>query len=233
MKYNKLVYSICAYAAVFCCVFILWGCGNSEDIYELSEYSGAASDYGEAVQGETYSQQQAGGSNAKSTQNEGLQKSGSQTENSQTDTTIFVYICGEVVRPGVYELSWGSRMYELINQAGGFTAAAERNYLNQAEVLSDSQQVYVPSKKELDSGKITINSSGNKEAEKSSGNSLININTADSNLLQQITGIGESRAADIIAYRERNGSFKCIEDIMKVPGIKEGLFNKIKDRITV
>lgn len=145
----------------------------------------------------------------------------------KTDETIYVYICGEVVHPGVYEMKAGSRLYELIERAGGYTLKAAANSLNQAELLYDAQQIVVLSQDSYSD--IQSKAVGSETA----ADDRININTADKTHLMEIPGIGDSRASDIIAYREKNGLFKTTEDIMQVPGIKEGLYSKIKDKIKI
>lgn len=115
----------------------------------------------------------------------------------------------------------GSRLYELIDMAGGFTEDAAADSLNQVELLSDGQKITVMSKAEAETAAVEADDNG-----------LININTADISSLTTLTGIGEVRAKDIITYREKNGDFKSPEDIMKVPGIKDSLYSKIKDKIT-
>ncbi|HAG68653.1 MAG TPA: hypothetical protein DCL38_01610 [Lachnospiraceae bacterium] len=146
--------------------------------------------------------------------------------------TVTVYVCGEVKAPGVYELSGGARIVDALKAAGGFTDKAAVSYLNQAELVSDGQKIYVPSEEELLEGSIVSPAAG--AFEKTEGSAgLVNINLADKAKLMTITGVGEAKADKIIAYREQSGSFKAIEDIMNVPGIKEGMFNKIKDQICV
>lgn len=139
---------------------------------------------------------------------------------------IYVHVCGAVAREGVYKLPEGSRVFEAVEMAGGFAEDAVKEYLNLASVLSDGMKLYVPTDEELSELSV-INS-----AEESTS-SLININTASREQLMSITGIGETRALAIIEYREKNGAFSAIEDIMKVDGIKQGMFDKIKDQITV
>ena len=139
-----------------------------------------------------------------------------------------VYICGEVVSPGVYELNSSDRIASALEMAGGFTDLAAREYINLAEYVTDGMKIYIPSIEESRSGLISES-----QATDTSGNGLININTATKEQLMTLKGIGESRAEDIIAYRESNQGFKSIEDIMNVSGIKDALFNKIKDNITV
>lgn len=147
---------------------------------------------------------------------------------------ICVYICGEIEKPGVYELLDGSRLYELINKAGGLSEKASESFLNQAEVLSDGQKVYVPSVLEVSKGTVTADGdTSGADKNRESGSSPVNINSAGVDELCSISGIGESRARDIVAYREANGAFSRVEDIMKVSGIKNGLFEKIKAQITV
>ncbi len=152
-----------------------------------------------------------------------------------SEEELFVYVCGAVKSPGVYSFSAGTRVYEAVNTAGGFTGEAETEALNLAQPLRDGEQLYVPTISETREAGGTAyaysRQAGSGGANPSEA--LVNINTAGASELTSINGIGESRAADIISYREQNGGFTSIEDIMKVPGIKDGLFNKIKDKITV
>lgn len=136
-----------------------------------------------------------------------------------TSSTIFVYVCGKVKSPGVYELPYGARYADAIKAAGGVTKKGNLDSLNLAQKVSDGEKIEVLS-----------NSS---QTSKSSDSKLININTADVSLLQTLSGIGKAKAEQIVSYRESHGNFKSIEEIMKVPGIKEGAFAKIKDSITV
>lgn len=132
-------------------------------------------------------------------------------------TTIYVHVSGEVKKPGVYALPVGSRVYEAVDMAGGVTTSAAIQAVNQAEVLEDGRQIHFPV--------ITTSNDGD--------SGLVNINTATIEQLQSVAGIGPSKADSIVKYRDKNGSFKTIEDIMLVDGIKEGLFSKIEDSITV
>ena len=147
---------------------------------------------------------------------------------------IYVHVCGCVRKPGLYRLPAGSRVLAAVEAAGGFTEKADQTAWNLAALLEDGIQVYIPDKKEA--GKMTGGSStgipaGGKQAGDSS--SGVNINTATQQELMTLPGIGESRAADIIAYREEKGSFKATEEIRNVSGIGEGIYNKLKDKITV
>ena len=151
----------------------------------------------------------------------------------EASVTVTVYVCGEVVRPGVYELSEGARIIDALIAAGGFTGEAADNYLNQAEMLTDGGKVYVPSKEELKEGGGLSASGAENGALSGSDSGLVNINKADKSQLMTISGVGEAKAEKIIAYREEFGGFAAIEDIMNIPGIKEGMFSKIKDQICV
>ncbi len=148
--------------------------------------------------------------------------------------TVTVYVCGEVKKPGVYELRESSRVVDALIMAEGFTAAADRNHLNQAELLSDGGMIYVPSVEELENdGDAAEGSAVAQDKEGLGEGAKVNINTADKAQLMTITGVGEAKAEKILAYRQQSGNFNTIEDIMNVPGIKEGMFNKIKDKICV
>lgn len=184
------------------------------------------------------------------------------------NATLFVHICGEVMEPGVYELPAGSRIFEAVEAAGGFTEAASRSYVNLALELKDGWKVEIPVLGE-EPGIGRESSAGPAKGEGSAASAnmqgitgsaedivesaaegteavpgpgdggtgqaggLVDINTATKQELCTLPGIGETRAESIISYREKNGGFARIEDIMKVEGIKEGMFSKMKDRICV
>lgn len=136
---------------------------------------------------------------------------------------IYVDISGQVKNPGVYKVSDGTRLFEVIELAGGLGTEADPDGFNQAEIVSDGQKVIIPAKGEVNSlpGSQGMTSSG-----------LININTADSTALQEIPGIGPATADKIIAYRNENGRFTSKEDIKKVSGIGDKTYEKMKDKIT-
>ncbi len=167
--------------------------------------------------------------------------------------TITVYVCGAVRNPDVYLLEDGERVNDAVHMAGGFSDDAGYEYLNLAAKLVDGQKVYIPTKREIEEAiaageaytaevNITTSSPGidapnnNKNgATSQSGNAdgKVDINSATKETLMSLPGIGESKADKIIAYRQSNGGFSSVEDIMLVDGIKEGLFNKVKDKICV
>lgn len=144
-----------------------------------------------------------------------------------------VHICGAVREPGVYTLEGKSRIYQAVEKAGGFREDAAQDYLNQADLITDGMKIYIPTEAEVEeTGMMNIwENSGSDSKEKE--NSLVNINTAGEELLCTLPGVGSAKAKSIISYREKNGPFVKKEDIMNVEGIKDGLFEKIKDSITV
>jgi competence protein ComEA len=148
----------------------------------------------------------------------------------QDGAPILVYICGEVNSPGVYELDGGSRITDAVEAAGGLTDKASREYWNLAELLTDGEMLYFPT---VEEAKERAEAAGESTSSVSEDDGLININTADLTELQKIPGIGESRAASIISYRQENGNFSSIEEVKNVSGIKDGLFEKMKDYIKV
>lgn len=162
---------------------------------------------------------------------------------------IYVDVCGAVVNPGVFQLAAGSRVFQAIEAAGGYLPEAALTCVNRAGVLTDGQQLYILTQEEmerqgLDPAEMAGASDGQMNGSARTGQNTgmtaqvqqdnrININTADEAQLTTLTGIGATRAQAIIAYREENGPFAAIEDIMNVQGIKEGTFAKIKDEIVV
>ena len=197
-----------------------------------------------------------------STESEGISKKKAEiTESDRSSAmqqpvsrTIYVDVCGAVVNPGVYELSSDSRVFQAIEKAGGYLPGAAASYLNRARSLSDGQQIYVPTQEEVDSQTIPLTQDETaqdgmvQEGTAQTGTAAYNtadgtgttqagqridLNTADVSQLSTLTGVGESKALAIIAYREENGPFTSAEDIMNVPGIKEGTYEKIKDKIAI
>lgn len=143
---------------------------------------------------------------------------------------IMVDVAGAVAYPSVVELPEGSRVFEALEKAGGLTAEGDTGTINQAEILSDGQKIYIPTKQEVkdaeNRGEFTVSSDSGKQG-------LININTADSTALQKLPGVGPATAEKIISYRSENGKFKSIEDLKNVSGIGDKTFEKMKNKITV
>lgn len=133
---------------------------------------------------------------------------------------LYVYVCGEVEEPGVYSLKPGARICDALELAGGITKEGKPEALDQAVCVVDGQTIYVPS---------IYEQTENVDAD----DGLVDINNADKELLMTLPGIGESKAQLILEYREEHGTFESVEDLMNIPGIKEGVYNKIKDSIKV
>ena len=161
-------------------------------------------------------------------------------ENYNND--IYVYVCGAVAEEGVYKLSSDDRVCDALDRAGGLNEDAAAGYINLAEKLSDGEKIYFPTQAEVDENLVpemevngTVDPASEGKASEESGQSdgLVNINTATREQLMTLPGIGEAKADMIISYRDEHGCFNSIEDIMNISGIKTGVYNKIKDHITV
>lgn len=168
---------------------------------------------------------------------------------SEEAKTLVVHICGAVSAPGVYELPAGSRIIDAVEAGGGFLPEADEACCNLAEEIVDGCQIYIMTKSEScadgqtekkagiqtspDSDMQTTDRNVRSNSTTVLKNGLVNLNTADVAALMTLPGIGESRAKAIISYREQHGAFAKIEDIMKISGIKQAAFSKIKDKITV
>ena len=140
------------------------------------------------------------------------------TQNNKNETIdlVVVEIKGKIKFPGIYEVKKDSYLYELIELAGGLLADADRSKINMVQQITVPVSITIPS---IDNSSTTIG--------------LININSATIDELTTLNGIGEVIARRIIEYRETHGSFSSIEEIKNVQGIKESIFNQIKEQITV
>lgn len=171
-------------------------------------------------------------------------------ESDDSAASCFVHICGEVAKPGVYELPSGSRIFQAVEAAGGITEQAAADSVNLAAPVQDGMRVKIPSLEEvktlsgeelraLSAGGSTDGASGDPSGESGAGREtengakLVNLNTAGPEELMSLNGIGKARAEEIIRYRTEHGKFQSIEDIKDIPGIKDALFQKIKESITV
>ena len=154
-----------------------------------------------------------------------------ETESDSIDK-VCVFVCGHVSSPGVYELDEGSRICDALELAGGITDDGRSEAVEQAKKITDGQTIYVPGiDEEWDSGSAGSGTSDEGGSDASDGS--ININTSSKEELMSLPGIGESKASDIINYREEHGYFKSIEELKNIQGIKDGIFNKIKDMIRI
>lgn len=134
---------------------------------------------------------------------------------------IYVHVCGAVVDPGLKCLEKGSRAWQALEAAGGFTQEADISAVNLAKEVQDGEQLYFPAKEEA----------GDRQAE--GGEGRINLNTADEEKLCSLPGIGSTRAKAILKYRKEQGGFREIGELMEVPGIKEAIYDQICDLVYV
>nr|MBQ8251902.1 helix-hairpin-helix domain-containing protein [Lachnospiraceae bacterium] len=229
MRYDKKKY-VCFTGCLILTVFLLCGCRKESDIVITG--SGAQVSQPEISDPEISDREPAGNSLQVDVSKEEVQE-----DLPVAADTIYVQVTGAVRAPGVYELPAGSRVFEAVQKAGGMTDDAAGESVNQAVEVSDGDMIVLYTRQEWeqrstqqtggaggDSGSIQ----GQQQAD-----GRVDINTADVTQLCTIPGIGETRARSIITYREQNGAFEAVEDIMKVSGIKDGLFQKIKDKIKV
>ncbi len=148
-----------------------------------------------------------------------------------TSSVITVYVTGEVNNPGVYTLPRLSRAVDAVQSAGGFSGLADRTAVNLAAVLEDGIEIIIPS--------VNENSSPSPGTAKTVQQPTptvsypININTAPQLLIEELPGIGPTKAQAIITYRQEHGPFQKIEDLLNVPGIGDGLFSQIKGLISI
>lgn len=226
MEVRKHLFSMVIISLIF---LIFTGCGQESAVYELKD--GASADGSTEQEGqeqEDFKDTAKDGSDGSDSGSLGIAGEGN-SEAGAEPRMFYVYICGSVTSPGVYALPEGSRVYELIEAAGGLLEEADERTLNQAEELEDGMQITVYTKEEAAEMPVQPSRSG----QDSPDSGMVNLNTADVDRLMALSGIGEARAKAIIAYRERHGGFQNIEDIMKIEGIKEKLFDKIKEQIEV
>jgi len=177
-------------------------------------------------------------------------KMNTETKEEKKKDEIKIYVVGCVNNPGIVTLEKGQLIDDAVKLAGGFGKEADPGNINLVYKLEENLMLYIKSKKELQQNspgaaeageagkgvKLVKDSGGavvNEPQHSNSSNARVNINTASASELDTLPGIGEATARDIISYRENNGLFKTIKDIMKVPRIKESRFAGIKDFITV
>ncbi|WP_210366905.1 helix-hairpin-helix domain-containing protein [Bacillus sp. REN3] len=142
--------------------------------------------------------------------------------------TMMADIKGAVVHPGVYEIADGSRIIDLIEIAGGLSKEADTSTINFAMHVNDEMSVYIPRK-----GEEAVNPIDSQAAPQPGKKQTVNLNRASANELETLPGIGPSKAAAIIEYRETNGNFKTVDDLKSISGIGDKTFEKLKDSISV
>jgi competence protein ComEA len=160
-------------------------------------------------------------------------------EAAPTKTPIEVHVVGAVAHPGVYSFPEGSRVQDAVTAAGGLLTEAEPDAINLAAKLEDGQQLNIPfqggaarTSGTESSAPFEVVPGQDSSAPPQSGD-LININIASLEELDTLPGIGPATAQNIIDFRDQNGPFQQIEDIMNVSGIGPATFDQIKDLITV
>ena len=150
-----------------------------------------------------------------------------EVEETSTENLFFVYVVGAVYKPGVVEVEEGTRLYQVIQKAGGALETADLSKINLASIVKDEQKIIVPYIENKDD-KVNDNSANVQASVR-----LVNINTASEAELQTLNGIGASTAKKIVDYRNQNGDFNTVEEIMNVSGIGQSKFDSIKNDITV
>lgn len=216
--------------AGICIAVLLTACNNQSEVY-LEPY--LIADTGEVCDDETEGTitdiviGQAGADIVKT------------TEVSQADAEIpdllYVYICGAVLYPDVYALPEGSRICDGIAMAGGLREDADEMSVNQAQLVSDGQMIRIYTREEVASGAGTEagNETFKEDMSVTGTEDKININTATKSELMTLPGIGSAKADAILHYRAKQGDFDSIEDLMQIPGIKEGILAQIRERIKI
>jgi competence protein ComEA len=167
-------------------------------------------------------------------------------ENVVDNEYIYVDIKGSVSTPGVYKLKSNSRVVDAIEASGGITESANTRFVNLSKLLNDGDVVVIYSNEEIENAKKDqiiyidtpcvceeVKNDACYKDEQTTISGKININTASIQELKTLTGIGEAKAKSIVEYRTKNGNFNVIEDLLKVNGISETIYAKIKENITV
>lgn len=155
------------------------------------------------------------------------------TESVTSADKIIVYVCGAVENPDVYELDPGARINDALEAAGGFSGDADMNMINLAEPVSDGQRVYFPVQGEDMTGDSQDMNAALETDIYGDDTSLVNINKAGVSELTQLPGIGETRAGQIVEYRENHGKFSSKEDLKNVSGIGDSTYEKLESHIIV
>ena len=210
MKKKEILTAVCSLIFVMNCS----ACGgNRQEVLLIGQQEVSAVSGQETMGGESVPKEQ---------------QSGGIFDETQAQE-ICIFVCGAVRNPGVVFLPQGSRVADALEASGGFTEDAAADAVNLAAKVSDGEKWYFPTQEEFKEQREQMRD----ESEKISDSGKVNINTAGLAQLCTLPGIGESKAADIIAHREAHGNFAACEDIMQVSGIKENIYNKISDKITV
>lgn len=232
MKKNRILAAVCSLVFVMNCsackgaeqeVLLIGQQGAGQESLPAGQQGAGQVALLTGQQGEAQGNIPAGGQGSEQSGSGQWMRQG-QVSQEETAQEICVYVCGAVESPGVVFLPESSRAVDALEAAGGFAPGAAQEAVNLAAKVSDGEKLFFPDREEYET---------QTEAAETAASGLVNINTADAAQLCTLPGIGESRAADIIAYREAHGGFAACEDIMQVPGIKESVYNKISGKIAV
>jgi competence protein ComEA len=147
--------------------------------------------------------------------------SADETVNEVSQQFLYVHVVGEVQSPGMYQLPIGARLVDAVFAAGGLTEEADNSSVNLARELTDGEQIIV----------FSISQEG--EAAGTTASGLVSLNRAGDKELEELPGIGPALAGRIIAWREANGGFKSVQDLLKVSGIGESLLSGVIDLVTL
>ena len=148
-----------------------------------------------------------------------LSKPSSSNTQDVKSPSIYIHVAGAVRKPGIYQLDSGSRVFDAVLLAGGFTNKANQTSVNMARILNDGEQLLV--------------SSGTSNAQVQQESSLISLNQASSSQLEDLPGVGPALAGRMVDWRTANGGFKSKEDLLNVAGIGDKLFAAVKDLVTL
>ncbi len=233
MQIKRIVYQTVGPVLLVCLI----GCGGSDTPVLLEPVPLTQEESAQEGKESPDAQVSAGSS----TGTEGISSSGGMGEEAAERRTVMVHVCGAVRYPGVYELPADARVADAMIAAGDLMPDASPDYWNQAAVLTDGEQIYVPTVEEAEAGDVPAGVSspgaGGKGAAAAgaadASDGRIDLNTADAKLLKTLPGIGDVKAGAIIAFREAHGGFTSVEEVKQVDGIKDALFSQIEPLICV
>lgn len=234
---RKKEYIGCLVVLAFLYVWVLSGCGRQDGIFYDTAQDADAGDV--ISPGDAAELEKDGGSGISADgKDDAASESGADSGTYDAVKTLcYVHICGAVRYPGVYEVPEGSRLYEVIVLAGGLCADACDHLVNQAQTVADGMQVYIPTVQEAQDGisgeDFSFGTECRTGSETENRDTRIDLNRATKEQLMTLPGVGETRAQAIIAYRETHGGFETIEELMEVSGIKQGVYDRLKEMIKV
>ena len=222
----EIVISVILAALAMC------GCGKKKQtVFTETVYSAGSGDYSENTgsgEGSGLKDGSTGGPEDPDRTDTSQEGAGKEDESG----TICVFVCGAVNSEGVYELPKRSRVIDAVEAAGGYSDDADTAYVKQAEYVYDTQRVEIPTKEEAEMLR-EYDSSGSGSEESSQSDGRIDLNSADKQALMTLPGIGESKADRILEYRQIHGRFSSTEELMNVSGIGSGVYEKLKDYVTI